>query len=292
MPKGWLVTHDRCLDGATAAVIGEAVGLTPVFAEPDRVEQKLSSLSLPAAVFLADVSLPRDAWPRWGSAIAGMFDHHQSALPLRDCPGAVIDLAHAGSFLWYRFCVEQGWLRATDAWQRLVHQVERHDLWRWDHEEGTNLNRLFHALGYDWFRVRFGHGWTPYTAAEGDLLADLIAQEKDFIQDHLKQTLYRTAADGRQLAAISLAQDGATNELAHTLIARGVDLVVMVKPDGRLSARSSERVNAADLMAALFSGGGHARAAGGRLPQTALAQPNPAEWILGQVCDALNQSSK
>jgi len=262
---GWLITHDRCLDGATAALLAEAANLHPLFVEPDRVVPAIAGLSSDHPVYLADVSIPLADWDTYGERITWLLDHHQSALRLSTKPRVTIDLSRSGAHLWYDFVVEQGWVKPSPGWQRLVYAVERYDLWKPRHADGENLNRLFHANGWDWYRHRFSAGWVPYTPAEADQLAHLIAEERAFVARHVKEAEWRSLPDGLRLAGVVLESEGPVNQVSHQLIERGADLVLTIKPDGRISARSSSRVDAAKVMEKNFQGGGHARAAGGRL---------------------------
>lgn len=264
-PRGWLITHKDCLDGATAALIGLASGLKPVFVEPDRVAEGLAGLPEGEPVYLADVSLRPDNWTRWHPRITWLLDHHQTALDLAGQPRVTVDLTRCGAHLLYDFATEAGWLQPTPDWNRLVTDVEQYDLWQPGRQAGQNLNRLFRQLGFEWYRQRFGSGWRPYTDVDTQELARLIAAEQAFVASHVEQAVTREVG-GLSVAAVWLTEEGPVNEVAHTLIERGHALVILGKPDGRLSARADERINAAKLMEHLFSGGGHARAAGGRLP--------------------------
>ncbi len=264
--RGWLVTHDNCLDGATAALVGEACALTPIFVEPDRVEDGLRQVTDDLPVYLADVSLKLESWPQWKHRIAFLLDHHQSARPLAAEPNVRLDQSRSGAHLIYDFAVEQGWLEASSAWQRLCDEVERYDLWKPRHDAGQNLNRLFHKLGYPWYRERFQRGFTPYTRDEAQLLAELIREESAFVAAHLKTAIKYEKNLPFPIYGVELEEEGPVNIVCHTLIEQGAALVIVRKSENRLSARSDIRVDAADLMETLFHGGGHARAAGGRLP--------------------------
>lgn len=282
--SGFLITHDQCLDGATAALIGLNSQLRPVFVEPDRVPLGFHDIPVDAAVYLADVSLrPRD-WTESASRVSHLLDHHQSALHLRHDARATIDQSRAGSHLMYDYAVQRGWMAPSAAWSRLVLDVERHDLWKPGHEAGQNLNRLFHDLGWDWYRSRFSHGWVPYTPDEATRLAELVAEESAFVTRHLSRSLDRPVP-GRDfsVAGVLLDQEGAINTLSQQLLAQGHALVLTVKPDGRLSARTDVRVDAAHLMEALYHGGGHARAAGGRLTHDAPTEATELGRMLDDI---------
>jgi oligoribonuclease NrnB/cAMP/cGMP phosphodiesterase (DHH superfamily) len=278
--SNWLITHDNCLDGATAALVGRACGLEVIFVEPDRVEDGLLQVPTDALAYLADVSIKPEAWPEWGKKIAQVLDHHQSALPLKDYAQAVIDQSRSGGRLMYDYAVQQGWLAASPAWERLCAEVARYDLWKPRHEYGQDLNRMFHHLGFGWYQERFSQGWSPFARDEADLLAHLIAEEAHFVQAHLKTAVRHQDELPFPIYGVVLESDGPVNIICHTLIERGGALVLVRKPDRRLSVRSDQRVDAARLMEALFHGGGHARAAGGRLADD---DPDALPALLEQV---------
>ncbi|PSR31990.1 MAG: phosphoesterase [Sulfobacillus benefaciens] len=289
--RGILITHQHCLDGATAAVVGISCGLTPIFCEPDRVVSTLESLlPEPGPVYLADVSIPSQHWERLRKSVTYLLDHHQSALPLQGDIKTTIDLRRCGSHLMYDYALGQGWLQPTPQWHRLIHAVERYDLWQPDHGEGQNLNRLFYAKGFPWFQQRFVWGWTPYVPSEGEELAVLIREEQEFVNHHLQRAELLYAGSYR-IAGVFLEAEGPVNEVAHALLSQDVDLVLFLKPDGRVSARSSPKIDAARFMERQFAGGGHARAAGGRLPSDVVASPDTLHALLETIGPVLSATA-
>lgn len=289
--RGILITHQHCLDGATAALIGIQCGLRPLFCEPDRVTDAIDGLAGDASIYLADVSIPVIKWTSYRSKITHVLDHHQTALPLRDDPKATIDMSRSGAHLMYSFAVQQGWMKASQEWDRLISTVEHYDLWRPHHLEGQDLNRLFYARGFSWYQQRFPSGWSPLTPDEASQLAAVILEERTFISTHLDAAHIRTIGSFR-VAGIYLETEGPVNEVAHALLAGGCDLVVFVKSDGRLSARSSPKVDAARLMEVHFLGGGHARAAGGRLPESLSISPLTVDLVLNKIESALTDAQR
>ncbi len=267
--NGYLITHAQCLDGATAAVIGLAHGLQPIFVEPDGAGEAVTDLvgrHPQAPIYLADVSIPLAAWLTVQQDITALLDHHVSALALAAEPKTTIVVGRAGSHLLYDYAIERKWIEPSPAWDRLVAVVEAYDLWLPQHEFGQDLARLFRHLGFEWYRTRFDQGWAPFHPDEGRLLARLIQEEAAYVERTLTKVRTLTTA-GLRIAGIFLEEEGSINPVAHRLLSTGYNLVVVAKQDGRLSARSDEHVDAARLMAGLFGGGGHMRAAGGRIPQ-------------------------
>jgi oligoribonuclease NrnB/cAMP/cGMP phosphodiesterase (DHH superfamily) len=284
-----LITHKDCLDGATAALIGEASGLVPVFVDPDRAAEQVTSLVAAdpdAQVYLADVSLAPEALNRWRRHIAGVLDHHATSLTLAGEPRVTIDLGRDGSHLLYDYAVERNWLRPSTSWDRLIATVEAYDLWRPEHSAGQNLDRLFRMRGLDWYRARFANGWVPYSYDEANDLARLLVKEAAFLARNLQRVHYQSAGS-RSIAGLLFDEEGSVNELSHQLLNMGQAVVLVVKPDGRLSARSDHRVDAAQLMADLFQGGGHRRAAGGRVPPDCALSERLVDDLLSRIRERL-----
>lgn len=265
MIKGWLITHERCLDGASAALVGYAAGLTVRFVEPDRVSQALEDIGEGEPIFLADVSLNPHDWKIWRHRITFVLDHHQSAQHLVGEPNAHIDLSLSGGPLFYRFAQEKGWLTPTPRWDRLMDAVRAYDLWKPMHDFGEDLNRLFHHLGFEWYLRRFSQGWVPFNAEEGALLAEIVRDDAELMRRQLRLAVRYQETLPYPIFGIELEHDGPINRVSHALLADGGALVLSRKPDKRLSCRTDARIDAAQVMHDLFSGGGHARAAGGRL---------------------------
>jgi oligoribonuclease NrnB/cAMP/cGMP phosphodiesterase (DHH superfamily) len=283
-----LVTHQHCLDGATCGVLGLAAGMDPHFVYPDGALAYLESLPPEQEVVLADVSFARDAYESQASRLVALIDHHQSALPLEGLPRVHLYLDHCASTLLYRWLTETGRLTPDPRWVPLLQAVDDYDLWRPDHAAGQDLNRLLHALGWEWFRDKYHRGFVPLTSGEAERLRAVVDEEQEFVSRHLDR-VERFDAHGYALAAVELDGEGAVNEIAHQLLEDGLDAVLMVKPDGRLSSRSTRRLDVARLMEAGFRGGGHPRAAGGRLPQD--VQEGRVAWVIEQARRVLAQPS-
>ncbi|MCL5116025.1 MAG: DHHA1 domain-containing protein, partial [Firmicutes bacterium] len=199
-------------------------------------------------------------------------------------PHVLIDQSRSGGHLMYDFAVAQGWLKPTPAWERLCHYVERYDLWKPQHDFGQDLNRLFHDLGYDWYRRQFSAGYAALTPEDGERLAQLIRDEAVFVKRHLALAVRYHEDLPFPIYAVRLEEEGPVNIVSHTLIEQGAALVITLKPEHKLSARSDARVDAASLMEALYQGGGHARAAGGRLQAGQATDP---EALLQEIAHYL-----
>jgi hypothetical protein len=291
MTRLLLVTHDHCLDGAACGVLGQAAGFEVAFVYPDGAAAYLADLDPNRPVVLADVSFARPVYDREEHRLVALLDHHQSALTLSGLPRVHLDLNKCGSTLLYAWLTDTGRLAASRAWDQLLQPIEDYDLWRADHRLGERLNRLFHALGWDWFQSKYAAGWTPLTDQEEQQLTALEEAERAFVARQV-QAARRFQAGPFHLAVVSLDEEGAVNEVAHALIADGHDAVFIVKPDGRLSCRSTDAVDAARLMEEGFAGGGHRRAAGGRLPpESGWPGPEAVPWLIRRLQTLLDVSS-
>lgn len=279
---GRLITHNRCLDGATAALIGETAGLLPVFVEPDGVVQALAAESYSGPTYLADVSVPESAWDVYGPQLTWVLDHHETALPLARFPRTTIDMDRCGCHLLYDFAVEHGWIVDTPEWKRLVQEVEAYDLWKPTRQVGQDIKRLFYEFGYGWYRQAFATGWRPWTDEEASTLARLIEEERVWVKQHVEAAEWRRCGPWN-LAGAVLESEGALNEVAHQLINDGAHVVLLVKFDGTFSARSVDPINVARLMADRFGGGGHAHAAGARIPAGMEPSTEALHWGFAQL---------
>lgn len=284
-----LVTHDHCLDGATCAVLGLAAGMLPAFVYPDGAAAFLATLPPDRPVVLADISFPAEVYPRESHRLVALIDHHQSALPLADLPHVHIDQRHCASTLLYGWLTETGRLPPDEArWRPLLAPVDDYDLWRPHHEAGQALNRLLTARGFSWFRDKYRDGYRPLTPDEQAELHKLETEEAAFIARYRAKAQVVSAGVHR-LAVVKLDDEGAVNELAHALLRDlSADGVVAIKADGRLSCRTTPPLDAARLMEAGFSGGGHPRAAGGRLP-AGVTPADGLDWLVPQLVRTIQE---
>jgi oligoribonuclease NrnB/cAMP/cGMP phosphodiesterase (DHH superfamily) len=287
-----LVTHDRCLDGATCAVVGMAAGLVPTFVYPDGAAALLASLPSDRRVVLADVSFAPDVYQKEAHRLVALIDHHQSARPLGGLPRVHIDQRHCASTLLYEWLTATGRLEADDArWRPLLNPVDDYDLWRPDHAAGQGLNRLLMEKGFDWFRGKYRDGYAPLTQDEEALLHELVDREHNFIARYAPRAEAFSAGPHR-LMVVRLEEEGAVNELSHTLLTdHGADAVIVIKPDGRLSCRSTPAIDAARLMEQAFQGGGHPRAAGGRL-KAGLDPEDGVRWVAAEAVAAITGEAR
>lgn len=285
-----LVTHYNCLDGATCGVLGVAANMTPAFVYPDGALAYLQALNPKTPVVLADVSFPPGAYDSVAPRLVQLIDHHQTALPLRGLPRVRIEMEHCGSTLLYRWLTETGHLSRDAAWEPLLAAVDDYDLWRPEHKVGQDLNRLFHDLGWEWYRNKYRQGWTELTEAEADRLRVLVTEEEAFVHRHVSERTETFQAGSHPMALVVLDGEGAVNEIAHQLLQQGAHGVLMLKLDGRLSIRSTQALDAARLMEEGFSGGGHPRAAGGRLPASVANDKEAPAFIMRQTDEVVRRT--
>ncbi len=264
-------------------MLGLAAGLEPAFVYPDRVEAYLDGMDADRPVILADVALPLSRYQREEARIVAIVDHHQSSLPLQGQLRVHLDLSRCGSTALYQFLVETGRLEASSRWDPLLQAVDDYDLWRPDHRDGEQLNRLFHDRGFTWYREKFAHGFEPLTAEDRERLAALEREEALFVARQIEHAVDFTAG-GHPCAVVVVDGEGAMNEVAHALLLGGRHAVLLIKPDGRISCRTTTEVDAARLMEEGFAGGGHPRAAGGRIaPEAGAIGPDAQRWLIART---------
>ena len=209
-----------------------------------------------------------------------LIDHHISAIDLNQydwCHVTVEDETGqkcSGTSLFYErlltLDVPHKENLLTPIVKSFVEKVRRYDTWDWkvlDDLEAKQLNDLFYILG----KERFLDYWLERLEKDkGDfcfdevqlLLLDLKQNEIDqYIESRNEELIVKEIA-GYQAGIVfaNRFQSELGNELA--LLHPELDFIAMINVGGGVSCRTvKEDVNLAEI-AALFGGGGHAKAAG------------------------------
>jgi hypothetical protein len=287
-PERLLITHDNCLDGATAALLwGKAFPEAPVrYTEPSTVgaavRAALDELK-PQSVWLVDLSLPveeLDALP----VPVRVVDHHETARPLAGRPGVIWSLDRCGAYLLWQELLAQG--HPLEGYRSLVTWVDDRDRWLRQDPIADRLAALFGALGRPWYLQRFRQppeGTPPFTAEEEAILQHLSERAERRRRRALEHAVRFTDDAGRQVAG-SFA-DGDTSELGNLLASQeGVDYALIYNPSTQAaSLRGTGKVNLAEL-AERLGGGGHANAAG-------FVPPDPAALTRDLLVSLLRQAA-
>lgn len=214
-----------------------------------------------------------------------LIDHHISAQGLNVYPWCSIEVANllgeksCGTSLFYRL-IKDGHTPAqkildTPLVRSFVEKVRRYDTWDWqalDDLEAKQLNDLFFILGkelfLDYWLTRLQSPTGSFSFDEQHLLLlELKQNEIDHYIEARDEELVTYEIAGYKAGVIFA--NRFQSELGNALAALHPDLdfIAMINIGGGVSLRTiKEDVNLAEI-AALFNGGGHAKAAGIPVPQ-------------------------
>ncbi|MEZ2660240.1 DHH family phosphoesterase [Aneurinibacillus aneurinilyticus] len=283
-----LFTHNDT-DGVSCGILGKlAFGddIQVDYSNYDDINDKvgkLLSLHLDKydQVFITDISVNEEIAAR----IEGLgmhdkkkfllLDHHQTADWLNRYEWARVTVESAGvkasgTTLFYDYLVQAGFLLPNDALSQYVELVRQYDTWDWKehgNQHAKQLNDLFYILGRDRFVHRFTSNSSPnFTDTEAILLA--IEQEKieKYIKGKSKDIYVQNVHNYK--AGIVFAEQY-ISELGNALAELNpeLDFIAIVNMSRVISYRTiKEEVNLGDV-AAIFGGGGHAKAAGSPVPK-------------------------
>jgi oligoribonuclease NrnB/cAMP/cGMP phosphodiesterase (DHH superfamily) len=204
-----------------------------------------------------------------------LLDHHQTAHWLNRFEWAEVTVEKAGrkesgTTLFYDYLLQAGFLNENEEVSRYVELVRQYDTWDWKengNQQAKQLNDLFYILGRDRFFARFTENVSPdFTAAEALLLE--IEQEK--IEKYIKgkgKDIYIQDVQGYKAGIVFAEQY--ISELGNVLAEQNPDLdfIAIVNLGRVISYRTvKDEVNLGEV-AAIFGGGGHAKAAGSPVPK-------------------------
>lgn len=209
-----------------------------------------------------------------------LLDHHLSAMPLNhyDWCQVVVEneagIKCSGTSLFYEaLCqmeVPYPERLRTPLIQSFVEKVRRYDTWDWqalEDLESKQLNDLFFILG----KEHFLDYWTKRLSCDlGDfcfddtqkLLLEIRQNEIDQYIDSRNEELVEKEIAGYKAGIVfaNRFQSELGNQLA--LLHPELDFIAMINVGGGVSCRTAkDNVNLSEI-AALFGGGGHAKAAG------------------------------
>ena len=216
-----------------------------------------------------------------------VFDHHESEEDQRRryaantfAPHGEMVHASATSIVW-DWLQQQPGMDQLDSQRRqqlaqLAELIRAYDTWDWQNDpelptsvsEGADqLNELF------WFYPKkragefmdhvFAAGWDAYWQDNELLVHTLMERRAAYIKHHLKDVL-ETTVNGHRLGVV-YASDY-QSQLAHDLLKDQPELdAALVIGAMRISLRSNDKMDVAKFAEQYYQGGGHAKAAGGRL---------------------------
>jgi oligoribonuclease NrnB/cAMP/cGMP phosphodiesterase (DHH superfamily) len=272
-PARMLVTHDGCLDGATAALVWTLAfpGAPVAYCEPSAVAQAAKDAvaqARPQELWLVDVSAPGEVLDSLGIPVR-VLDHHESARHLAGRPGVTWDVGRCGSYLLWEELRRSA--PALDAYAPLLTWVDDYDRWLKQTPVAGQLATLFSLLGRPWYLLRFSKPpdpEAPFSAEEQAILAHAAERGERRLRRGQEHAVTLTDPEGRRVRAAFA--DGDTSQLGHLLAEpEGVAYALLYNPATQAaSLRGVGRVNLAHL-AERLGGGGHPNAAGFTPPDPA-----------------------
>lgn len=290
-----LFTHND-LDGLSCALLAKlAYGKESVDFETCRYEDINDKIQLYfdekqyeafETCFITDISMKDELANYINTLISAssdyisLIDHHISAIDLNQydwCHVTVEDTNGqkcSGTSLFYEklltLDVPNKDKLLTPIVKGFVEKVRRYDTWDWkmlDDLESKQLNDLFYILGkerfLDYWLERLEKGQGDFCFDEVQLLLLELKQNEidQYIEARNEELIVKEIA-GYQAGIVfaNRFQSELGNELA--LLHPELDFIAMINVGGGVSCRTAkEDVNLAEI-AALFGGGGHAKAAG------------------------------
>lgn len=236
--------------------------------------------------FVTDISMKDElaiqinAWLPTPSEQISLIDHHISAIDLNQydwCQIVVEDEKGkkcSGTSLFYEkllnLDVPHKENLLTPLVTSFIEKVRRYDTWDWkalDDLESKQLNDLFYILGkerfLDYWLERLQKGQGDFCFDEIHLLLLELKQNEidQYIESRNEELVIKEVA-GYQAGIVFANRFQSELGNALALLHPELDFIAMINVGGGVSCRTAkENVNLAEI-AALFGGGGHAKAAG------------------------------
>jgi len=239
-------------------------------------------------LFITDLSVSEENERRLerhvqGGGKARLLDHHKTSLHLNRHAWATVQVEYddgrpsSATSLFYEYLVQHRMLPANGAIAEFVELVRLYDTWGWEKAEevrAKRLNDLFFLLSLDEFEDRMVERLKRGEAfAFTDFEERLLELEEEKIERYVRRKrreLVQTFVDGRCVGIVHA--ESYHSELSHELgrTYPHLDYIAIANVGGKkLSLRTMhDDVDVSDI-AASFGGGGHAKAAGCPMTETA-----------------------
>ncbi|MEF3303289.1 DHH family phosphoesterase [Paenibacillus sp. GYB003] len=212
-----------------------------------------------------------------------LLDHHKTALHLNRHPWATVQVDYddgslaSATSLFYEYLVQHRMLEPSQALAEFVELVRQYDTWEWekyDNVQAKRLNDLFFLMSLDDFEERMVERLQNQTAfAFTEFEEKLLEVEESKIERYVrrkKRELVQTFVSERCVGIVYA--ESYHSELSHEL-GRSyphLDYIAILNVGGKkLSLRTIHDDVDVSEIAATFGGGGHAKAAGCPLTETA-----------------------
>ena len=285
-----LFTHTD-LDGIGCAVLAKLAfsELADVeYCNYDDINEKVNSflaLNLCCDCHITDISITKETAEKLNTSNlrCNLLDHHETALYLNNydwCSVQVLNpdsgIKTSGTELYYNWLVDTGYLTKTLALDNFVELIRNYDTWLWSNmgEAGIickQVNDLLYIYGRDKFItwcISEIHDEVFPRLYSADLL--VLEAKQTEINNYVKekdQQLINYVLCDRPCGVVFA--EKYISELGNSLCALHpeLDFIVIVNINGTVSYRSiKDNIHLGTDIAKAFGGGGHAKAAGSKMP--------------------------
>lgn len=273
----YCITHND-LDGIGCAILMEKVfpevKTFPIdYRELPKVLPRVLEKAKMNQVYITDIALTEELAKLCDDhGKVQHVDHHISSKKVSDkYPWSLFDVNNCATYLLWKMLSQYANL---EDYKEFVELVDNYDTWghgTQPTEKAKDLNRLLKMLGPDVFAQRFKH---KSSVKFNDVEEAIINVDKHMEERYLQEAITYTQAmrdkDGNIFLLVAAEQY--TSSLGNYLLHQFEEaeyVVILDMLHDKASLRSKGRVNVADLAKAC-GGGGHAKAAGFLMNDTAV----------------------
>ena len=273
----YCITHND-LDGIGCAILMEKVfpdvkTFTIDYRELPEVLPRVLEKAKMSPVYITDIALTEELAKLCDDhGKVQHVDHHISSKKVSDkYPWSLFDVNNCATYLLWKMLSQYANL---EDYKEFVELVDNYDTWghgTQPTEKAKDLNRLLKMLGPDVFAQRFKH---KSSVKFNDVEEAIINVDKHMEERYLQEAITYTQAmrdkDGNIFLLVAAEQY--TSSLGNYLLHQFEEaeyVVILDMLHDKASLRSKGKVNVADLAKAC-GGGGHAKAAGFLMNDTAV----------------------
>lgn len=200
-----------------------------------------------------------------------LFDHHQTAKHLVTYQWATIEMPpESGASLFYKYLKQNNLLPDHESIKQFVELVRQYDTWEWakvNNPAPVELNSLYHIYGnkhfVDVMLKRFKENKDTFEFTETDRM--LLEIEETKIKNYVDakaKTLIKTKWNGYN-TGILFAETYIPQITEHVMKNNtDIDILMIVQPDKVISLRTAREDINVGMLAKMYGGGGHPKAAG------------------------------
>ena len=273
----YCITHND-LDGIGCAILMEKVfpeiKTFPIdYRELPKVLPRVLEKAKMSPVYITDIALTEELAKLCDDhGKVQHIDHHVSSKKVSDkYPWSLFDVHNCATYLLWKMLSQYANL---EDYKEFVELVDNYDTWghgTQPTEKAKDLNRLLKMLGPDVFAQRFKYkSSVKFNDVEEAIINVDKHMEERYLQDAITHTQAMRDKDGNIFLLVAAEQY--TSSLGNYLLQQFEEaeyVVILDMLHDKASLRSKGRVNVADLAKAC-GGGGHAKAAGFLMSDTAV----------------------